>query len=108
MNKQEKLYAKDFDSKYEDFKEKIPKEKIEYFNIKLNLLPIHEQLSKLDLKNTQMEFVATSLYRSVMSDRDDVYPETKSVYTFKPQMVDVLFNDPNNQIFNQDVSDSAI
>ena len=33
----------------------------DFFNNKLNMLPIHGQLSQLYLNNTQMDFGATSL-----------------------------------------------
>ena len=38
------------------------------------MLLIHEQLSKLDLNNTQMVFDATSLYPSALWDENCVYP----------------------------------
>ena len=62
LNKYEKLYAKEFDSQYEDYRDINEKEKSVYINNKLNMLPIHEELSKLDFKKTQMDFDATSLY----------------------------------------------
>ena len=39
------------------------------------MLPIHEQLSKLNLNNIQLDFDATSSYPSAMWDNDSVYPE---------------------------------
>ena len=39
------------------------------------MLPIHEQLSKLDINKTQMYFDATSLYPSAIWDTDSVYPK---------------------------------
>ena len=60
-NKYDKLYAIDFDSKYDDHRDVNQKEKTDFINNKINLLPIHEQLSKLNLKNTQMDFDDRSL-----------------------------------------------
>ena len=74
-NKYEKLYAKDFDSEYDGFRDFIQKEKTDIFNNKFNMLPIHEQLSKLDLKNTQVDSDASSLYSSAMWDEKSVYPK---------------------------------
>ena len=51
------------------------RKKVDFINNKLNMLQIHEQLSKLDLINTQMDFHATSLYPSAMWDIDSVYPK---------------------------------
>ena len=61
------------------------------------MLPIHEQLYRLDLNINQMDFDAASLYPSAMWDKDSVYPKIETSYTFKPQMNDVFVNDFNNQ-----------
>ena len=68
MNKYEKQYLKQFDSKYDDYRDIGQKEKEKYVNRKLNLLPIHKELSKLDSNKTQMDFDATSLYPNPMWD----------------------------------------
>ena len=44
----------------------IFKRKKLYINKKLNMLPIHKELSKKDVSKTQMDFDATSLYPSAM------------------------------------------
>ena len=84
------------------------KEKIENIKDKFNMLPIHEQLSKLDLNKTQMNFDATSLYPSAMWDQNSVYPKIATGYAFKPHMNDLFVNDFNNQNYNQDGNDSAL
>ena len=55
LSKYENLYAKEHDSEYEDYRDINQREKIEYFNNEFNMLPVHEQLSQLDLNNTQMD-----------------------------------------------------
>ena len=50
LNKYEKQHAKEFDSKYDDYRDIDQKEKENYVNRKLNMLPIHKELSKLDSK----------------------------------------------------------
>ena len=50
----EKLYAKEFGSKFEDYRDINQKEKTDYIRNKINMLPIHEQMSKLDLNGTQL------------------------------------------------------
>ena len=67
----------------------IKRKKTDFFKKELNKLSIHEQLSKLDLKNTQMDFDASDLYPSAMWDKKSVYPEIKSGFAFQPQMNDV-------------------
>ena len=61
LNKYEKQYGKEFDSRYDDYRDINEKEKEKYVNRKLNMLPIHKELSKLDSNKTQMDFDATSL-----------------------------------------------
>ena len=86
LNKHEKLYAIEIDSTNDDHKDINQKEKIDFINNKLNMLPIHEQLSKLDLYNTQIDFDASSLYPSAMWDKTSVYPKIETGFLFKPHM----------------------
>ena len=72
------------------------------------MLPIHKQFSKLDSKNTQMDFDATSLYPSAMWDKNSVNPKTETGFAFKPHMNDVYVKAFNNQTFKQDGDESAI
>ena len=106
LNKYEKEYVKEFDSKYDDYRDIDQKEK--YVNRKLNMLPIHKELSKLDLKKTQMDFDATSLYPSAMWDQNSVYPKIETGFAFKPHMNDIYVEAFNNQTFNEDGDESAI
>ena len=89
LNKYEKQYAKEFDSKYNDYRDIDQKEKEKYVNRKLNMLPIHKELCKIDSNKTQMDFDATSLYPSAMWDEKSVYPKIESGFAFKPYMNDV-------------------
>ena len=97
LNSYENLYAKEFDSNYVAYRDIDQKGKTDYINKKLNILSIHEQLSKLDLKNTQMDFDGTSLYPSAMWDENSVYPRIESGYTFKLHKNEVFVNDFINQ-----------
>ena len=108
LNKHEKQYAKEFDSKYDDYRDIDEKEKEKYVNRKLNKLPIHKELSKLDSNKTQMDFDATSLYTSAMWNENSVYPKTETGFAFKPHMNDVYVEAFNNQSFNEDGDESAI
>ena len=84
------------------------RKKTDFFNNKLNMLAIHEQLSKLSLNNTQMDFVATSLYHSATWVRSSLYPKIKTEFTFQPLLNDVYIETFNNQSFNQDGNESAL
>ena len=108
LNKYEKLYAKEFDSKYEDYRDNNQKQKTSCSNIKLNMLPIHEALSKLNMNKTQMDFDATSLYPSAMWDQYSVYPKLENGFAFKPNMNVAYVEAFNNETFNQDGDESAL
>ena len=108
LNENEKQYAREFDSNYDDYRDINQKEKEKYVNKKLNMLPIHKQLSKLDLNKTHMDFDATSLYPSSMWDKNSVYPKIETGFAFKPHMNDVYVEAFNNQTFNEDGDESAI
>ena len=108
LNKYEKQYVKEFDSKYDDYRDIDQKEKEKYVNRKLNMLPVHKELSKLDLNKTQMDFDATSVYPSAMWDEKSVYPKIETGFAFKPNMNDVYVEAFNNQTFNEDGDESAI
>ena len=108
LHKYEKQYAKEFNSKFDDYRYINQKEKEKYVNKKLNMLPIHKTLSKLDSNKTQVDFDATSLYPSAMWDEDSVYPKIETGFAFKPYMNDVYVEAFNNQTFNEDGNESAI
>ena len=108
LKKYEKQFAKEFNLKYDDYRDIDQKEKEKFVNRKLNMLPIHKELSKLDLKKTQMDFDATSLYPSAMWDENSIYPKTETGFAFKPHMNDVYVKAFNDQTFNKDGDESAI
>ena len=108
LNNHEKQYSKEFDSKYDDYRNIDQREKEKYVNRKLNMLSIHKELSKLDLNKTQMDFDATPLYPSAMWDEKSVYPKIETGFAFKPHMNEVYVEAFNNQSFNEDGDESAI
>ena len=86
LNKHEKQYSKEFDSKYDDYRDISQKEKEKNVNKKLNMLPFHQELSKLDSNKTQMDFDATSLYPSAMWDENSMFPKIETGFAFRPHM----------------------
>ena len=49
------------------------------------MLPIHKELSELDLNNTQMDFDATSLNPSAVWDEKSVHPKIETGFAYKPK-----------------------
>ena len=72
------------------------------------MLPIHEKVSKLNLKKTQMCYDGNSLYPSAMWDCNSVYPKIETGFAFKPHMNKAYVEAFNNQTFNEDGDESAI
>ena len=108
LNKLEKQNAKEFDSKFDDYRDIDQKEKTDFVDEKLNMLTIHKELSKLDLNITQMDYDANSLYPFAMWDENSVYPKIETGFAFKPHKNDVYVEALIIQIFNQDGDESAI
>ena len=98
LSKYEKHYAKEFDSKYNDYRDIDQKETTESINKKLNMLAIHKELSNLDSDETQMDFDATTLYPSAMWDEKSNYPEIETVFAFKPDMNDAYVEPFKNKL----------
>ena len=72
------------------------------------MLPIHEDLSKLDSSKTQMDYNASSLYPSAMRDENSVFPKTETGIFLKPHIIDIYLEAFNNKTFNQDGDEPAI
>ena len=108
LKEHEKQYAEEFNSKYDDYRDISENEKTNYINKKPYMLPIHKELSKLNLNKTQMCYEGNSLYPSVMWDANSVYPKKETGFAFKPHMNDVYLEAFNNQTFKEDGDESAI
>ena len=101
LNEHEKQYAEEFISKYDDYRDIDQKEKTDYTNKTLNMLPNHKELSKLDSNKIQMDFDATSLYPSAMWDENSVSPKIETGFAFKPHMIKTYVEAFNKETFNQ-------
>ena len=108
LNKHEKEYEKEFDSKYNDYRDFDQKEKEKNVNKKLNILPIHKELSKLNSKKTQMCYDGNSLYPSALYVCESVYPKIETGFAFKPHMNKTFVEVFNNQTFNEYGDESSI
>ena len=79
LNKYEKLKAKEFDSKDEGYRDFIEKNRTDYINKKLNRLPIHRELSKLDIKKFK-SILMLQVYTQVLC-------RIKTAFTFKKKLI---------------------
>ena len=58
-NKHRKLLENVYDSQFDDYRGVNQEERAKYINNKLNKLPIHEKLQKLNLNDVMADFDAT-------------------------------------------------
>ena len=107
-NEHRKIIEYEFDSQFEDYRDKNEEERIKQVNDKLSKLPIHEKLQKLNLNDVMMDFDATSLYPSAIWDENSVYPKIETRFAFNAHMNKTSVDAFNNQSFNQDGNDSDI
>ena len=107
-NEHEKQNAEEFDSKYDDYRDINEKEKTDFINKKLNMLPIHKELPNIDSNKTQMGYDGNSLCSSAMWDENSVYPKIENGFAFAPHMNDVYVKLFNDQTFNEDGDGTAI
>ena len=108
LNKYERQCAKEVDSNYDPYRDFGQEEKIDYTNKKLNMLPIHKDLSKLDSNKIEIDYDASGLYPSAIWDEKSVYSKIETGFAFKPDMIDVYVEAFIIQTFNQDGDESAI
>ena len=91
------MYLENFD----DHRNIDEEEKATYLNEKLGELPLHQNLSKVDLSDLLMHCDATSLYPSAMWDETSVYPKRESGYAHSTVMNDKLVEKFKSGNFNQ-------
>ena len=98
-NKLRNIIENEYGSQFFGYRDTDEEEKTDHINKKVNMLPILKELSKLDSKNTQMDFDANSLYPSAMWDENSVSPKLETAFAFKPDMTDVYAEALKNQTF---------
>ena len=100
-NKHFKIFEKQFESNFTDYRDENVEEKEIYINKKLGNLEIHKLLKQIELKELLWDFDATSLYPSAMWDVNSIYPRIETGYAFTRDMNKVLVQKFNNGNFNQ-------
>ena len=100
-NKHFKIVEKEFESKFDDYRDEDVDEKENYINKKLGELPIHKLLQQLSLKDFLWDNDANSFYPSSMWDEKSIYPRIETGYVFTEDMKDELFDKLNTGSFNQ-------
>jgi len=100
-NKYYKIFEKEYESRFNDYRDENIEEKREYINEKLSNLRLHKIIRKIELIHLLWDFDAVSLYPSAMWDEKSIYPKIETGYAFTKDMNDDLVNKFNNQTFTQ-------
>ena len=107
VTKHQKLFAKEYMSRFEEYKDADQGEKAKFVNDKLSNLQTHSRPEKLDVNEVEMDFDATILYPSAMWDKTSVNHKTKIGFAFEPHMNDVFVEALNKLCFIQNGNKSA-
>ena len=100
-NKHFRIYEKEYENQFNDYRHENIEEKERYINAKLGNLRLHKIIKRKELIHLLWGFDAVSLYPSAMWDPESIYRKIESGYAFKREMKDVLVEKFNNQNFNQ-------
>ena len=100
-NEQLKFIKKDYEGKFDDYREIDEEEMNKYINKKLGEFPIHKLLQELGLNDLLWDFDAVSLYPSAMSDEKSIHPRIETGYAYTQDMNDDPVEKFNNQTLTQ-------
>ena len=100
-NKHFKIFEKEYENQFDDYRNENVEEKEKYINEKLSQLPIHQLIKQIKLEELLWDFDATSLYPSAMWDEKSIYPRIETGYSFTRDMNKYLVHRFNNQTFSQ-------
>ena len=100
-NKYFKIFEKEYENQFDDYRDENIEEKEKYINEKLSQLPIHQLIKQIKLEELLWDFDATSLYPSAMWDEKSIYPRIETGYAYTRDMNNELVEKFNNQTFNQ-------
>ena len=100
-NKHFKIYEKEYENQFNDYRKEDKDEKEKYINEKLGQLPIHRLIRQIKLEELLWDFDAVSLYPSAMWDEKSIYPRIETGYADTRNMNNELIEKFNNQTFTQ-------
>ena len=100
-NKHFKIFEKEYEDQFDDYRKEKVDEKGKYINEKLSQLPKHQLLKQLPLSDLLWAFDCNSLYPSAMWDELSIFSKIETGYAFTPDMNDELVEKFNIQTFTQ-------
>ena len=100
-NKHFKIFGKEYESQFNDYRDEDVEGKEKYINEKLSNLRLHKIIKRIELIHLLWDFDAVSLYPSALWDENSIYPRIETGYVFTGDMNDELVEKFNTGNFNQ-------
>ena len=100
-NKYFTIYEKEYENKFNDYRDEDEEEKEIYINQKLSKLPIHQLLKQIILDELLWSYDGNSIYPSAMWDENSIYPRIETGYAFTGDTNDELVEKFNTGNFTQ-------
>ena len=100
-NKYFKIFEKEYEDQFDDYRDENIEEKEKYINEKLSNLRLHKIIKQIELIHLLWDFDAVSLYPSAMWDEKSIYPRIETGYAYTKDMNDELVEKFNNQTFTR-------
>ena len=100
-NKHFKIFEKEFEAQFVDYRDEDIEEKEKYINEKLSNLRLHKMIKRIELIHLLWVFDAVSLYPTAMWDEKSIYPRIETGYAFTRDMNVELVEKFINQTFTQ-------
>ena len=96
-----KIFEKEYEDRFDDYRDENVEEKEKYINEKLSELRLHKIIKRIELIHLLWDYDAVSLYPSAMWDEKSIYPRVETGYAYTRDMNDELVEKFNTRNFNQ-------
>ena len=100
-NEHFKIFEKEYENQFSDYRNENIEEKEKYINEKLSDLPIHYLIKQVKIIELLWDFDCVSLYPSAMWDKNSIYPKIETGYAFEKHMNNELVDKFNSPAFTQ-------
>ena len=100
-NKHFKIFEKEYEDQFDDYRLENVEEKEKYINEKLSKFRLYKIIKQIELIHLLWDFDAVSLYPSAMWDEKSIYPRIETGCAFTRDMNKFLVHNFNNGNFNQ-------
>ena len=96
-----KIFEKEYEDRFDDYRDENVEEKEKYINENLSELRLHKIIKRIELIHLLWDYDAVSLYPSAMWDEKSIYPRIETGYAYTRDMNDELVEKFNTRNFNQ-------